>query len=78
MSQNKWEERLNKLLLSFDVFKGAFFYEKQLKQFISDLRKKDEEELIKIIKEEEKLGGEIFWGNGDEKIRDIIKDYYKE
>jgi hypothetical protein len=45
----------------------------KLEQFIKDLRKKDEEELIKTIKQ-----AEYFPDKDELYIEKLIKDYYKE
>jgi len=73
--QNNWEEyfRLKLKNVYATVFQLSGFDEKQLKEkedimveFIKDLRKKDEEELIKSLGEQ--YGGEHFMS--------VIKDYY--
>ena len=60
--QNNWEEDFKKLTNYLNSDYGVEEY----KQFIKDLRKKDEEELIKSLGEQ--YGGEHFMS--------VIKDYY--
>jgi len=60
--QNNWEEDFKKLTNYLNSDYGVEEY----KQFIKDLRKKDEEELIKSLGEQ--YGGEHFIS--------VIEDYY--
>jgi len=52
---------------------------KETKQFISDLRKKDEEELIKMLDNKKNLTvAECEWNSDIEIFKQLIKDYYKK
>jgi hypothetical protein len=62
-----WKEKFDKIIVD-----GGGFYPEAVKQFISDLRKKDMEELIKEVKRR--------WTTSDLELNmeQLIKDYYKE
>jgi hypothetical protein len=60
MPQTKWEDRFDKIIVD-----GGGFYPEAVKQFIKDLRKKDEEELINYLKKSDRND-----------IYQLIKDYY--
>jgi hypothetical protein len=59
-----------------------------IKQFISDLRKKDEEELIKMLPDyrmvfpeqdtEDIIKYKLGFNDGIQKIKQLIKDYYEK
>jgi hypothetical protein len=85
MLQTKWEKRFDSELIeavysstsqTYTRFKAS---PKEVKQFISNLRKADEEALIKMLPV---IGGkcdkwDAGYNTGIEKARQLIKDYYK-
>jgi hypothetical protein len=50
--------------------------DKEVEQFISELRKKDMEELIKMLRENDD-SPEIYFGDGWLVVEKLIKDYYE-
>jgi hypothetical protein len=91
--EQTWQERFyNKFGLNGLHAKPVEYMEyedvsEEVKQFISDLRKKDEEELIKMLPDyrmvfpeqdtEDIIKYKLGFNDGIQKIKQLIKDYYE-
>jgi len=83
----QWEERFNKLVSNYFLPNSSVKWD-DIIQFISDLRKHDEEELIKMLPAVHELGQEESLDKTDreyfkegynqamEEIKQLIQDYY--
>ncbi len=76
MPQNKWEKEFDEMFYDIDV-RGAAVINSDtdtIKQFITDLRKKDMEELIKEFNQYTDESNTI----SRKDFKQLIKDYYEE